>query len=99
MSSSDSFADRFVTFRNGMVMPTAAYLLLLDLECRGCQVQRNGDVLIVGPSDRLNDEDRGAIRRWKWHLLDHCTRTDLDQHLFRDDTATATVTAASRRIA
>ena len=56
-------------------------------------------MLIVGPSDRLNDEDRGAIRRWKWHLLDHCTRTDLDQHLFRDDTATATVTAASRRIA
>ena len=86
-SPSDPFADRFVTLRGGPIVPAPAFLLLLDLERRGCSVERDGRALVIGrvPGSRT---DRTAIRRWKWHLLmllAYCTRTDPHAHLFRDD--------------
>jgi hypothetical protein len=87
MSTTD-VADRFVTLRSGMVVPAPAFCLLLDLERRDVHVRREGDSgLVVGPSCRLTDEDRVAIRRWKTHLLmlvNYCQRPDLDAHLFSD---------------
>jgi hypothetical protein len=84
--------DRFVTHKDGMVVPAPAYCLLLDLERRDFSITGEGDMLMVHPPERLTREDCTRIRRWKWHLLmliDYCARPDRDAHLFRDDTATA----------
>jgi hypothetical protein len=66
MSSSD-----FVTLRGGLTLPLAALQLAWDLEDRGLHLtlDGDGDVLSVGPGDRLTDADRALIRRWKPHLL------------------------------
>lgn len=54
----------------GLTLPLAAVRLALDLEQRGVHLIREADdVLVVGPSERLTDEDRTLIRRWKPHLL------------------------------
>lgn len=86
--------DLFVTFRDGLIIPAPAYLLLLDLEQRDFTVSREGaTTLLVRPPDRLTHEDCASIRRWKWHLLmllDYCTRSDLDAHLFTDRTPLTT---------
>ena len=39
----------------------------------------DGDRLMVGPRDRLTDEDREQIRRWKRHLL-AIVADDADTH-------------------
>jgi hypothetical protein len=65
----------FVTLRNGYVVPLAALQLALNLEDRGCVLRLDGDQLFAGPRDRLTDDDRVAIRRWREHLkavISHC---------------------------
>ncbi|HXG70037.1 MAG TPA: hypothetical protein VNJ04_05415 [Gemmatimonadaceae bacterium] len=87
MAASD-YHDRFVTLRNGPIVPAQAYLLLLDLERRDFRITREGQTLIVQPPARLTTADCTAIRRWKWHLLgllDYCQRPDNDAHLFTDN--------------
>jgi hypothetical protein len=65
MSRSD-----FVTLRGGLTLPLGAVQLALDLEQRGLHLRReDGDVLFVGPRERLTDDDRAGLRRWKRHLL------------------------------
>ena len=53
----------------GLTLPIAAVLLALELERRGCQLERDGDDIIIGPRALLSDDDRTAIRMWKPHLL------------------------------
>lgn len=64
MSASD-----FVMLRGGLTLPLAAVQLAWSLEDRGLHLDLDGDVLNVGPGDRLTDEDRALIRRWKPHLV------------------------------
>lgn len=61
----------FVTLRGGLTLPLAAVRLAFDLEERGLhlRVDDEGTVLSVGPGDRLTDDDRLLIRRWKAHLV------------------------------
>jgi len=62
--------SEFVVLKGGLTLPLAAVEFALDLERRGLQLRsEDGDVLFVGPRDRLTDDDRLGIRRWKWHLL------------------------------
>lgn len=64
----------------GLTLPLAAVRLALDLEHRGLHLAReDNDVLVVGPRERLTDEDRALIRRWKPHLLAIVTY-DADAH-------------------
>lgn len=75
MSASD-----FVTLRGGLTLPVDAIRLALDLEHRGLTLTiDDGDVLVVGPRERLTDEDRALIRRWKRHLLTIVTYADACQ--------------------
>lgn len=86
MNTTD-FDDRFVTLKDGLIVPVPAYLLLLSLEQRGITIRDNDNELVVGPRELLTDTDRAGFKRWKWHLLmllNHCTRPN-DTHLFRDD--------------
>lgn len=54
----------------GLTLPLAAVQLALDLENRGLRLTiDDGDVLVVGPRERLTSADRKAIRLWKRHLL------------------------------
>lgn len=64
-------ASDFVTLRDGCTLPMAAVELAWSLENRGLHlaIDGAGDVLSVGPGDRLTDTDRAQIRRWKPHLL------------------------------
>lgn len=63
MSASD-----FVTLRDGLVLPLAALQLAWSLEHKGCTLRVDGDQLFAGPRDRLTDDDRLGIRRWREHL-------------------------------
>jgi hypothetical protein len=73
-------ASNFVTFRGGLTLPVDAVRLALDLEHRGISLTvEDGDVLAVGPRDRLTDEDRTLIRQWKRHLVAIITY-DADAH-------------------
>jgi len=73
-------ASNFVTLRGGLTLPVAAIRLALDLEDRGLTLTiDDGDVLVVGPRNRLTDDDRALIRRWKRHLLAIVTY-DADAH-------------------
>ena len=63
-------AADFVRLRNGVTLPVAAVALALDLERRGIHLRsEDGQALLVGPPDRLTDDDRAGVRRWKLHLL------------------------------
>jgi len=63
--------SELVTLRNGAAFPLAALRLAWDLEDRGCSVTvEAGDVLRVGPRDRLTDADRAAIKTWKPALIE-----------------------------
>lgn len=63
-------ASSFVTLKAGLTLPLAAVRLALDLELRGLILTaESGDVLVDGPVERLTDEDRALIRRYKPHLL------------------------------
>jgi hypothetical protein len=59
----------FVTLKSGLTLPVAALQLAWALEDRGLHFSADGDILSVGPGDRLTDADRAQIRRWKTHLL------------------------------
>ena len=64
MSASD-----YVTLKGGLVVPTSAVLLALDLENRGCQMRIDeDDSLVVSPRELLSDADRVQIRKWRTHL-------------------------------
>jgi hypothetical protein len=58
-----------VNLRGGLIVPVAAVVLALDLESRGCWFEREGDSLLVGPPNRVTNEDRIAIRELKPHLV------------------------------
>jgi hypothetical protein len=62
-------SDQFVTMASGLTLPVAAVRLALDLENRGLELRLDGDGLAVGPRARLTDEDRCAIRHYKFHLM------------------------------
>ena len=61
-------ASDFVVLKDGMIVPVAAVRLALDLEARGCQLQIDGDGLMVGPRNLITEQDREAIRLWKSQL-------------------------------
>lgn len=70
-------ASSFVQLRSGYLVPLDALRLALDLESRGCELLVDGDTILVGPRDRVTDEDRDAIRRWRSHvraILSYCER-------------------------
>lgn len=54
----------------GLTVPLEVVQLALDLEQRGVHlIREDGDVLLVGPRERVTDDDRVQLRRWKRHLL------------------------------
>lgn len=61
-------SDEYV-FLPGLTLPIAAVLLALDLERRGCQMERDGEDILIGPRALLSEDDRAAIRYWKRHLI------------------------------
>jgi hypothetical protein len=63
MSDSD-----FVTLKGGIAVPLGAVLFSLDLEARGFDLVSDGDGILIGPKDRITDEDREGVRRWRHHL-------------------------------
>jgi hypothetical protein len=66
----------FVTLKNGMLMPVAAIRFALDLEDRGFQLRVENYNLVVDPRQRLGEDDREQIRRWKRHLIAIVTAAD-----------------------
>lgn len=69
------FESRYVFLADGLAVPIEPLQLALDLEQRGCSIERVGDDLFVRPRSLLTDADRDALRRWRWHmlaLLDRC---------------------------
>lgn len=78
---------RRVLLRGGLSVPAPAYVLLIDFEARGIHVHRDGDVLSVGPSHLLTDDDRAILRAYKpdlLRLLEYSQQPGLDAHLFTD---------------
>lgn len=61
--------DRFVTLRNGLVLPIQAVRLALDLENRGIRLEADDDGLAVSPKHLIRDEDRVEIRKYRNHLM------------------------------
>jgi hypothetical protein len=64
-----SDSDGIVTLTAGLTVPLLALQVLWSLENRGLRLNVDGDWLMVGPREKLNDDDREAIRRWRSHLL------------------------------
>src|SRR5262245_38853126 len=63
-------ASSFVTLRGGLIVNTAAIVLLLDLEARGVKLERErDDILVHAPAANLTAEDRTLLRRYKPHVL------------------------------
>ena len=57
-----SASEPFVSLLGGLTLPLAPVLLALDLEQRGLSLTfEDNDVLIVGPRERLTNDDRTAI--------------------------------------
>jgi hypothetical protein len=62
-------ASNFVTLRGGLAVPTAAVLLALALEDRGCRLRVDEDGSLVASSrELLTDSDRAQIRKYRDHL-------------------------------
>jgi TubC N-terminal docking domain len=62
-------ARKFVTLKNGLILPLPAITLALDLERRGARLSLDADrQIVVAPSAALTDTDRVAIYRWRLHL-------------------------------
>lgn len=73
-------ADRYVTLRPCFVVPVEPWLLLLDLEARGCRFERSTDgQVVVRPGRLLTDEDRAALARWSRHITALVAYVD-DEH-------------------
>lgn len=70
-------AESFVILRSGLAVRVEAVRLLIDLESRGVQLERDGcDILLRAPAN-VTDEDRAGLRRFKVHvlaLIDHAER-------------------------
>lgn len=62
-------SSSFVTLPDGLTLPLTPLRLAWDLESRGLHLSHAGDILNVGPSDRLTETDRLLIRQWKSDLL------------------------------
>jgi hypothetical protein len=62
-------ASDFVVLSSGLALPLEAVRLAWDLEERGLRFTVDGDELLVGPRQKLSDEDRVRIRQWKRHLM------------------------------
>jgi hypothetical protein len=62
-------SDRYVVLRGGLAVPVAPILLLCELEARGIAVWREDDDVLVQPWQRVTDEERVALKRWKSHVL------------------------------
>jgi hypothetical protein len=60
--------EHFVPLRQGLILPRASLELALALEPREVTMAVDAHWLVVGPADRLTDEDRTDIRRWRHHL-------------------------------
>jgi hypothetical protein len=58
-------ASRLIRLAGGLVVPIAAYALTWDLEQRGCELALDGRDVLVGPRDRITDDDRRGIRKYK----------------------------------
>lgn len=54
-----------VVLRHGLSIPVRAVEVALDLERRGCHLEVDGQDILVGPRDRVTDEDRDTIRELK----------------------------------
>ena len=61
--------DTAVTLRHGVVVSLAALRVLWALERRGLVIEREGDLLAVGPRSELTDDDRRQIRKHRDELL------------------------------
>lgn len=60
----------FVHLRSGLVLPLAPVALAFNLEGRGFRLSAEGtETLLVRPGAALTDDDRVAVRRWKFFLL------------------------------
>ena len=64
-----SGSSEVVVLGGELVMPLAPVLLLLDLEDRGFQVNRNSGDIAIRPFSRLTRADRDALNRWKRDVL------------------------------
>jgi len=62
-------SDRYVSLSAGLVIPIEPYLLVFELENEGFSLRRDGDVLVVSPSQKLTPDLCARIRRWKFHVL------------------------------
>jgi hypothetical protein len=63
-------SSSFISLPGGPTLPAAVIELAIDLQQRGLHLTvEQGDVLFVGPRNRLTEEDRAGLRRWKLHLL------------------------------
>lgn len=62
-------SDRLVWLNGNLAMPIEPYLLMFELEERGFSLNRDDDVLVVQPHQRLTADDCERILRWKRHLL------------------------------
>ena len=79
MMASITTAPELVTLKDGRAVSVVALRLLWDLEIRGFDV-RLGDghcyMVLVGPSDRLTDEDKAAIQTHRDALAELVRYTD-----------------------
>jgi hypothetical protein len=64
-----SASNPLVVLRSGLAVPVDAVTLLLRLEERGVDIRVDCEGLSVGPSNRLSDDDRRAIREHKQSLI------------------------------
>ncbi len=66
-------ASEYVTLlagpRGGLTVPAEPLRLMFEMEDRGFTLTREGDVLVVTPSNPLTAEDAVRLRRWKFHIL------------------------------
>src|SRR4051812_37931623 len=69
-------SDHYVLLRDGLALPLEPVRLTLDLESRGFKLERADEDIAIRPASRLTDEDRAAIRRWKFHILAIVDRCD-----------------------
>lgn len=62
-------SEGYVLLRGGLALPVVPVLLAFDLEARGVSLSRDGDDLVVWPLSSLTDEDKLALRSWKYHIF------------------------------
>jgi len=60
-----SGSDAYVVLRGGLTLPVVALQLVWELESRGIWLSDDGEHLRVGPVEKLTDDDRVRIRRWR----------------------------------